>query len=153
MQATDETLWAWWMGSVRPYGAYLEDHVPAEHLPEFVRLVSENVELSSEAFDLANDLFGGLPDYSAQAMEQIRAAGPHFFAEAISRLLPELTDFKAYAKSVGDVVGVRGRELYMPLRAALTGKTHGPEMARLFPLIGTDRARKRLEAAVRIAGD
>ncbi|MHB1301780.1 MAG: hypothetical protein ACYCY8_13080 [Burkholderiales bacterium] len=32
----------------------------------------------------------------------------------------------------------------MPLRAALTGQTHGPEMPRILPLIGFDRARHRL---------
>jgi glutamyl/glutaminyl-tRNA synthetase len=39
----------------------------------------------------------------------------------------------------------------MPLRAALTSETHGPEMARVFPLIGVERARKRLQAALDIA--
>ena len=32
----------------------------------------------------------------------------------------------------------------MPIRQALTGMDHGPEMAALFPLIGEERARKRL---------
>jgi len=32
----------------------------------------------------------------------------------------------------------------MPLRLALTGKPHGPEMSRLLPLIGRARARARL---------
>jgi glutamyl/glutaminyl-tRNA synthetase len=33
----------------------------------------------------------------------------------------------------------------MPLRAALTGETHGPEMANLLPLMGVSRARARLQ--------
>ncbi len=32
----------------------------------------------------------------------------------------------------------------MPRRAALTGETHGPEMAHILPLMGIERARKRL---------
>jgi glutamyl-tRNA synthetase len=32
----------------------------------------------------------------------------------------------------------------MPLRLALTGREHGPEMAALLPLIGKERALKRL---------
>jgi glutamyl-tRNA synthetase len=32
----------------------------------------------------------------------------------------------------------------MPLRQALTGLDHGPEMGALFPLIGEERARRRL---------
>ncbi|MFN3465883.1 MAG: hypothetical protein ACK4X1_17585 [Terricaulis sp.] len=41
--------------------------------------------------------------------------------------------------------GAKGKALFMPLRQALTGMDHGPEMAALFPLIGEERARKRLQ--------
>lgn len=40
--------------------------------------------------------------------------------------------------------GAKGRKLFMPLRLALTGAAHGPEMALVFPLIGAERARARL---------
>ncbi|MBO9714143.1 glutamate--tRNA ligase [Sphingomonas sp.] len=38
----------------------------------------------------------------------------------------------------------RGRALFLPLRRALTGLDHGPDMAALLPLIGRDRAIERL---------
>jgi len=41
--------------------------------------------------------------------------------------------------------GRGGRDLFMPLRLALTGLDHGPEMKLLLPLIGATRARARLE--------
>jgi glutamyl-tRNA synthetase len=37
----------------------------------------------------------------------------------------------------------------MPLRAALTGDTHGPELAPIVPLMGRERAERRLRAAQR----
>jgi len=43
--------------------------------------------------------------------------------------------------------GRKGRTLFMPLRRALTGHDHGPEMAALLPLIGRDAALARLDAA------
>lgn len=43
--------------------------------------------------------------------------------------------------------GRKGRALFMPLRLALTGEAHGPEMATLLPLIGRDSALARLNAA------
>jgi glutamyl-tRNA synthetase len=43
--------------------------------------------------------------------------------------------------------GRKGRPLFLPLRLALTGQEHGPDMAALLPLIGRDRAVTRLEAA------
>jgi glutamyl-tRNA synthetase len=45
--------------------------------------------------------------------------------------------------------GRKGRELFHPLRLALTGRESGPEMAALLPVIGKDRALRRLEAAAR----
>jgi glutamyl-tRNA synthetase len=42
--------------------------------------------------------------------------------------------------------GRKGKALFMPLRLALTGQPHGPDMAALLPLIGRDEALKRLGA-------
>jgi glutamyl-tRNA synthetase len=40
--------------------------------------------------------------------------------------------------------GRKGRALFLPLRQALTGRDHGPDMAALLPLIGRERALHRL---------
>ncbi len=45
------------------------------------------------------------------------------------------------------VTGRKGKPLFLPLRQALTGHDHGPEMAALLPLIGKDAAVERLKAA------
>ena len=43
--------------------------------------------------------------------------------------------------------GRKGKPLFLPLRRALTGRDHGPDMAALLPLIGRERAIERLAAA------
>jgi len=43
--------------------------------------------------------------------------------------------------------GRKGRSLFMPLRKALTGQSHGPDMASMLVLIGRDKAAARLAAA------
>ena len=40
--------------------------------------------------------------------------------------------------------GRKGRALFLPLRRALTGLDHGPDMAALLPLIGREQAMERL---------
>jgi glutamyl-tRNA synthetase len=45
--------------------------------------------------------------------------------------------------------GKKGRELFHPLRLALTGRESGPEMAGILAAMGRDRAIRRLEAAAR----
>jgi glutamyl-tRNA synthetase len=46
-----------------------------------------------------------------------------------------------------DMSGRKGKALFLPLRRALTGRDHGPDMAALLPLIGRDEALRRLGAA------
>lgn len=49
--------------------------------------------------------------------------------------------------SLKESTGRKGKALFLPLRQALTGIDHGPDMAELLPLIGEEEARKRLLAA------
>jgi glutamyl-tRNA synthetase len=71
------------------------------------------------------------------------------FAAAAAELLPsgayDAASWSAFTNAVKEKTGAKGKALFMPLRQALTGMDHGPEMAALFPLIGEDRARKRLK--------
>ena len=46
-----------------------------------------------------------------------------------------------------EATGRKGKALFLPLRQALTGHDHGPEMAALLPLIGREAALERLRAA------
>lgn len=49
-----------------------------------------------------------------------------------------------WTKAVRAETGAKGRDLFRPLRLALTAREHGPEMKALLPLIGRERAERRL---------
>ncbi|HEY1612817.1 MAG TPA: glutamate--tRNA ligase [Rhizomicrobium sp.] len=49
-----------------------------------------------------------------------------------------------WTKAVAEATGTRGRALFHPLRLALTGQEHGPELKKLLPLIGRAKALARL---------
>ena len=57
--------------------------------------------------------------------------------------------WKALADDVKAATGKKGRELFHPLRLALTGRDSGPEMAGLLKRMGKERALRRLHAAAR----
>jgi glutamyl-tRNA synthetase len=66
---------------------------------------------------------------------------------AADLLPPEPWDgstWRAWTNRVKAASGVKGRALFLPLRLALTGREDGPELAGLLPLIGFERARRRL---------
>lgn len=53
--------------------------------------------------------------------------------------------YSAAMKFVKEKTGAKGKDLFMPIRAALTGKVHGPELDKVFVILGKDTALKRLE--------
>lgn len=69
------------------------------------------------------------------------------FAETALRLLPDVIDADAWSvwtDAVKAETGAKGKALFMPLRLALTGQAHGPDMAAMAPLIGRETIQRRL---------
>ncbi|WP_459907061.1 glutamate--tRNA ligase [Desulfotomaculum defluvii] len=56
---------------------------------------------------------------------------------------------KAIIKAVGKQSGLKGKFIFQPLRVAITGRTHGPELHQIIPVIGKAKTLARLEAALR----
>ncbi len=70
-----------------------------------------------------------------------------FCGAAAGELPPEpwgVETWKQWTDAVRMATGAKGRELFHPLRLALTGRETGPELKALLPLIGRDRALERL---------
>lgn len=70
-----------------------------------------------------------------------------FMAVAAELLPPEPWDqstWSTWTNAIKDKTGRKGKDLFMPLRRALTGMDHGPELKVLLPLIGRERALTRL---------
>ncbi|MFQ5534395.1 MAG: glutamate--tRNA ligase [Sphingomonadales bacterium] len=68
-------------------------------------------------------------------------------AKAVDLLPMEPWDgetWRTWTTAVKETTGAKGKGLFLPLRLALTGLDHGPEMKNLLPLIGSQRARVRL---------
>ena len=71
----------------------------------------------------------------------------NFVAQALAALPPEPWDettWSVFTKAVAAASGRKGKDLFHPLRLALTGLDHGPELKKLLPLMGRTRAAARL---------
>jgi nondiscriminating glutamyl-tRNA synthetase len=53
-----------------------------------------------------------------------------------------VTALKSAIQSLGKRLGIKGRDLFQPVRAALTGRTHGPELPLLGELLGRERSHR-----------
>jgi glutamyl-tRNA synthetase len=70
-----------------------------------------------------------------------------FMAEALSLLPGEPWDEDTWGAWTGEIkqaTGRKGKMLFLPLRLALSGLDHGPELKKLLPLMGAERTRSRL---------
>lgn len=70
-----------------------------------------------------------------------------YLAEAASTLAWSDDPWRSLTSALKDTTGRKGKPLFLPLRQALTGMDHGPDMGELLPLIGEEEARARLTKA------
>lgn len=126
---------------------------PAAMATAFARAVQPNVLFPREARQWAAIVFGDAIEAEPEAGTAIAQAGSDFFRQALAIREPApVDDFRAWAKKLGKITGRSGRHLFRPLRAALTGRLAGPELAEIVPLMGHDRVETRLRQARETAG-
>ncbi len=128
--------------SAAQIGAWLASGDP----DDFIELVRHNVVLPADAAPWRAVVRGDLPPLGAAEQGIIEAAGPDFFAAAAVAFDQSSSDIKQLTKILKERTGRKGADLYMPLRVALTGQAHGPELGPLLKLMSPETARRRLES-------
>ncbi len=106
--------------------------------------VRTNLEKVSDAKDWHDACFGAVSD---ETRPPPSGEAREFLREAAKSLPPEPWDettWGVWSRAVGEATGRKGPQLFRPLRLALTGREHGPEMKVLLPIIGRARAARRL---------
>ena len=140
--------------------AWMQAHLPSGLSPDtaraFVAAIQPNVILPRDVAEWAAIIFGDAPpatfaDESSESRRLIREAGREFFLAAAAAVRTSGTDWKALTTAVRTATNRKGPELFKPLRHALTGVGHGPELAPLLPLIGAARLQARFEHAATLA--
>jgi nondiscriminating glutamyl-tRNA synthetase len=111
----------------------------------FVAAILPNVVLPEDARPWERIVFGPPPALEPDGEAIVRSAGERFFAAAAQAAAQSGNDLQAIAAAVRTATGRKGAELYMPLRLALTGRSHGPELAPLLKAMPAGEARARLE--------
>lgn len=105
--------------------------------------------------DLDSELAPFLDDalaFEPEARAVLEAPNAQALCRALGAELESLADwsgerFKSAVQTVGRTLGLKGRELFQPPRAALTGRLHGPELPVVAELMGRDLSLARLRAA------
>ena len=115
--------------------------VPAHLAQPFWDVTRENI-------DTLNDLSVWWDIFSQGAEPVIDKADHKFVEKALSVLPPEPFDESTWSKwteKVKQLTGRKGKQLFMPLRLALTGKERGPDMSKVLPLLQNIKAKQILD--------
>ena len=118
----------------------------ADRLPEGMgeagwHAIRPNLETIAQAQDWWHLVIG--PIEPCELSPEDRA----FVGQAAAALEWGQDPWHALTARLKQSTGRKGKPLFLPLRLALTGKGHGPDMGELLPLIGEAEARARLERA------
>jgi len=111
--------------------------VPADQAGRFWDVARENITVLSDLSEWS--------DLAQNGAEPIIEAGDEdFIAEAMT-ILPDgpYTDatWGEWTSAVKETTGRKGKNLFMPLRKAVTGRERGPDMASLMPLLQVIKAK------------
>jgi glutamyl-tRNA synthetase len=133
----------------------------AEYLRRIVPLVQERIDTLADFVPYAGFFFAGEVEYAPQAMPKLVAGGrsPVETAKALRTLLEEhlepMLDWKAEAiegalRAFLEASGWSTKELFMPVRVAVTGRTATPPLFETMEVLGKERCRRRLRRAAEL---
>ncbi|UWR11007.1 glutamate--tRNA ligase [Sulfitobacter mediterraneus] len=112
--------------------------VPADQADRFWSVTRENIST-------LKDLSGWWAMFRDGADPVIEEGDGDFIKEAMA-MLPDMpfdeSTWSNWTAAVKEATGRKGRGLFRPLRLALTGQEHGPEMAAVMPLLQVVKAQK-----------
>jgi glutamyl-tRNA synthetase len=116
-----------------------------EAIREDMRLLSDAPRLLREITDPVDpaSFVGELPDSSEEVFAHVARSLEGRKMSSVE----EARDFVGELRAWAGERGIKTRDLFHPLRLALTGRNRGPELAYLFAVLGAEEARERIERA------
>ncbi len=137
-------MWHW-------LGEHVVDQVPESARQLFVETIKANIEFPDDALMWAKIFFHENPPMGEEELLILREAGEQFFVEAEQAVDKFGTDLARVLAEMKQTLGLSGKKLFMPLRVALTGKKHGPELVHIAELLGQKKMKHRLGRAFKLA--
>lgn len=133
----DEVLWDWLHEDTRVL-------IPHERRHAFLDIVRSNCRFPRDAHRWAAILFNDALERDAAMTAVANGAGEDFFRAAFDAAATAHLEPAAFLDRIKSATGAKGKALFQPLRAALTGCLDGPEIAKVCTLMEPHRLRMRL---------
>ncbi|WP_201716406.1 glutamate--tRNA ligase [Rossellomorea arthrocnemi] len=116
-----------------------------------ISLYQEQMSFGAEIVELSEMFFKADLEYGEEAKavleeEQVPEVLQAFLNEIEALENYEAAEIKSSIKAVQKSTGHKGKKLFMPIRVAVTGQTHGPELPNAIELLGKDTVKHRLQS-------
>jgi len=149
---SNDEMWRWHTRLLHHLDAdrllpLIQAHMPVANL-DFAKLIGGNLERAEDAL-----VYARLLDMDAPLSDEVQAvitgAADGFYATALEtwNSLPEAS-WKPWMNAVKEATGCKGKNLFMPLRVALSGAVHGPEMSAVVDFLGEEGVSDRLKSLI-----
>ncbi|WNS80776.1 glutamate--tRNA ligase [Domibacillus sp. DTU_2020_1001157_1_SI_ALB_TIR_016] len=124
-----------------------------EWVTSLIALYQEKMSYGAEIVELSGLFFKEEVSYEEEAKEVLSEEQVpevlRAFAEKAGALEPfEAEGVKKAMKEVQKETGHKGKKLFMPIRAAVTGQTHGPDLPKAIELLGREKVITRLNTVL-----
>ena len=133
---------------------YIEENLPADELAklvQFVAVIQDHLSYAAQVVDYADIFFKDnviIENEEAKAvlMDEEIPAVVALFKEKLNALTTfDEASIKPILKAVTKELKVGGKKVFMPIRVAMTGQMHGPDLVRLIEVLGRERVIKRID--------
>ncbi len=124
------------------------------HSMPYDMFVSENKHsnISEQQYNIIHGNVENLTEYDewseilSSSYKPCKSGESDIIASLIAEIQQQsnICDFAAAIKNVSTKTGISGKELYVPIRMAITGREHGPNISEICELLGCDEVLRRL---------
>lgn len=134
----------------------ISENMPEEEKEWAIKLVGlyqEQMSYGAEIVELSEMFFKTEIDYNREARSILDEEQVPEVMQAFKEELEGLEEFtagniKASLKAVQKTTGHKGKKLFMPVRVAVTGQSHGPELPLAIELLGKEKVLARLTSVL-----
>ncbi|WLR41959.1 glutamate--tRNA ligase [Bacillus carboniphilus] len=120
---------------------------------DVISLYQEQMSYGAEIVELTELFFRGELTFTEEAKQVLAEEQVPEVLTTFVKELETIEEFKADSikkamKSVQKTTGNKGKKLFMPIRVASTGQTHGPELPKAIELLGEEKIKERIHQAL-----
>ena len=127
--------------------------ISEQKIQQMLLMVRDSVTRFSDLSELLTPYLHDTVSIDPDAVSNLTAPGTKELLSRIAEMISSSSDFngvsfKDAVNTIGKELSRKGKDLWMPVRVALTGRNHGPELYRIAELLGKDTCVNRIRIAI-----